>query len=42
MTPAIEFQDCMDDIGQEQGSIEQAVTAYGDGKDGSVTTTNDE
>ena len=28
--PTMDFQDCMDDIGQELGSVERAVAAYDD------------
>ena len=42
MTPAMDFQDSLDDIEQEPGTVDRAATAYDDAEDDDLTTTDDE
>ena len=42
MTPAMDFQDSLDDIEQEPGTVDRAATAYDDADDDNLTTTDDE
>ena len=42
MTPAMDFQDSLDDIEQEPGSVDRAATAYDGDEDDDLTTTDDE